>query len=158
MRPPKSPSLISTAVLRRHLETMERLDIEYDFLPRESEILHLHFWDAAFAKLKEQWRALLRDRRQKQGLLGDATRREPRRRWPKATELSEDDQKVIVRSNGTVDYVGKDIAYHIWKFGLLGTRLRLSQILHYPDRHLLDLNHRARMTIRTSGMSLTSTT
>ena len=53
MRPPKLPSLISTAVLRRHLETMDRLDIEYDFLPRESEILHLHFWDAAFAKLKE---------------------------------------------------------------------------------------------------------
>ncbi len=45
--------LISTAVLRRHLETMDRLDIEYDFLPRESEILHLHFWDAAFIKLKE---------------------------------------------------------------------------------------------------------
>src|SRR6202040_2820760 len=45
--------LISTAVLRRHLETMDRLDIEYDFLPRESEILHLHFWDAAFTKLKE---------------------------------------------------------------------------------------------------------
>jgi len=43
--------VISIAVLRRHLETMERLDIEYDFLPRESEILHLHFWDAAFAKL-----------------------------------------------------------------------------------------------------------
>ena len=41
--------LISTAVLRRHLETMDRLDIEYDFLPRESEILHLHFWDAAFS-------------------------------------------------------------------------------------------------------------
>ena len=45
--------LISRAVLRRHLETMDRLDIEYDFLPRESEILHLHFWDAAFKKLKE---------------------------------------------------------------------------------------------------------
>src|SRR6202140_5142888 len=45
--------VISIAVLRRHLETMNRLDIEYDFLPRESEILHLHFWDAAFAKLKE---------------------------------------------------------------------------------------------------------
>ncbi|MFZ1156406.1 MAG: arginine--tRNA ligase, partial [Candidatus Sulfotelmatobacter sp.] len=45
--------LISTSVLRRHLETMDRLDIEYDFLPRESEILHLHFWDAAFTKLKE---------------------------------------------------------------------------------------------------------
>src|SRR5579864_8158252 len=45
--------LISVAVLRRHLETMDRLDIEYDFLPRESEILHLHFWDAAFTKLKD---------------------------------------------------------------------------------------------------------
>jgi arginyl-tRNA synthetase len=45
--------LISVAVLRRHLETMDRLDIEYDFLPRESEILHLHFWDAAFTKLKQ---------------------------------------------------------------------------------------------------------
>src|SRR5581483_6635066 len=45
--------VVSVAVLRRHLETMERLTIEYDFLPRESEILHLHFWDAAFKKLKE---------------------------------------------------------------------------------------------------------
>jgi arginyl-tRNA synthetase len=45
--------LISTAVLRRHLETMLRLGIEYDFLPRESEILHLKFWEAAFEKLKQ---------------------------------------------------------------------------------------------------------
>ena len=44
--------LVSTAVLRRHLETMLRLGIEYDFLPRESEILHLKFWDLAFAQLK----------------------------------------------------------------------------------------------------------
>jgi arginyl-tRNA synthetase len=43
--------LVSVAVLRRHLETMDRLDIEYDFLPRESEILRLHFWDAAFELL-----------------------------------------------------------------------------------------------------------
>ncbi len=46
--------MISVAVLRRHLETMDRLDIEYDFLPRESEILHLHFWDAAFELLKQK--------------------------------------------------------------------------------------------------------
>ena len=54
MRWLKSAELISSAVLRRHLETMDRLDIEYDFLPRESEILHLHFWDAAFQQLKEK--------------------------------------------------------------------------------------------------------
>ena len=61
----------------------------------------------------------LRERRQEQGLLGDATGTEPPK-CAEGTELSEDDQKVIVRSNGTVGYVGKDIAYHMWKFGLLG--------------------------------------
>ena len=63
-KPPQIAELISTAVLRRHLETMDRLDIEYDFLPRESEILHLHFWDAAFAKLKEAGVLFYEDRRQ----------------------------------------------------------------------------------------------
>ena len=68
--------LISTAVLRRHLETMLRLDIEYDFLPRESEILHLKFWEAAFEQLKQIRRPLLRKRRQEQRLLGhDPARR-----------------------------------------------------------------------------------
>ncbi len=63
--------LISTAVLRRHLETMDRLDIEYDFLPRESEILRLHFWDCSLRADETEGRALLRDRGQEQGLLGD---------------------------------------------------------------------------------------
>ncbi len=44
--------MVSTAIIRRHLETMLRLGIEYDLLPRESEILHLHFWDLAFEQLK----------------------------------------------------------------------------------------------------------
>ena len=59
-------------MLRRHLETMDRLDIEYDFLPRESEILHLHFWDAAFTKLKEGGVLSFEDGRKEQRLLGDA--------------------------------------------------------------------------------------
>ena len=63
--------LIATGILRRHLETMERLGIEYDFLPRESEILHLHFWEAARADGREG-RAVPGDRGQEQGLLGDA--------------------------------------------------------------------------------------
>jgi len=46
--------LIATAILKRHLETMQRLDIMYDFLPRESEILHLDFWDLAFEQLKQK--------------------------------------------------------------------------------------------------------
>ncbi len=63
--------LVSTVVLRRHLETMLRLGIEYDLLPRESEILHLNFWDAGLRAVEAEGRALFRDRRQEQGLLGD---------------------------------------------------------------------------------------
>jgi len=125
--------LISVAVLRRHLETMDRLDIEYDFLPRESEILHLHFWDAAFAELKES------------GVLFYETEGKNKGCWVMRRaqvvaqadqEVSEEDQKVIVRSNGTVGYVGKDIAYHMWKFGLLGRDFFYRRFYKYPNDHL----------------------
>jgi arginyl-tRNA synthetase len=120
--------LISTAVLRRHLETMLRLDIEYDFLPRESEILHLKFWDAAFEQLKQT------------GVLYFETEGKNKGCWvmtrPGADvtegEVNED-AKVIVRSNGTVTYVGKDIAYHLWKFGLLGKDFGYNPFFTYPD-------------------------
>jgi arginyl-tRNA synthetase len=48
---------------------------------------------------------------------------------------SEEDQKVIVRSNGTVGYVGKDIAYHMWKFGLLGRDFGYRKFYRYPNGH-----------------------
>jgi arginyl-tRNA synthetase len=120
--------LISTAVLHRHLETMDRLDIEYDFLPRESEILQLHFWDAAFAKLKESGALFYEESGKNKGCW-------VMRRYGAAAgdEISEDDQKVIVRSNGTVGYVGKDIAYHMWKFGLLGKDFGYRKFYRYPS-------------------------
>ena len=131
--------LISTAVLRRHLETMDRLDIEYDFLPRESEILHLHFWDAAFTKLKEAGVLTYEDQGKNKGCW---VMRRAGTSKPLTTEdtevtgedkITEDDQKVIVRSNGTVGYVGKDIAYHMWKFGLLGRDFEYRKFYRYPD-------------------------
>jgi len=107
--------LVSTAVLRRHLETMLRLGIEYDFLPRESEILHLKFWDLAFAQLKAKGVVYFETEGKNKGCW-------VMRRATTVTDAGEldEDAKVIVRSNGTVTYVGKDIAYHLWKFGLLG--------------------------------------
>ena len=121
--------LIATEVLRRHLETMLRLGIEYDFLPRESEILSLHFWDAA--------RALMIER----GVLYEETQGKNRgclvMRRAGAETMAEgdtdEDAKVIVRSNGTVTYVGKDIAYHLWKFGLLpGKDFGYIPFFNYP--------------------------
>jgi arginyl-tRNA synthetase len=158
--------LISTAVLRRHLETMDRLDIEYDFLPRESEILHLHFWDAAFAKLKDAGVLTFESEGKNKGCwimrragTGDVARAPSpatagAKDDPQTTDLDrlvfavgtqgldmdpagirEEDQKVIVRSNGTVGYVGKDIAYHMWKFGLLGRDFSYRKFYRYPNQH-----------------------
>ncbi|MGA9980898.1 MAG: arginine--tRNA ligase [Candidatus Sulfotelmatobacter sp.] len=158
--------LISTAVLRRHLETMDRLDIEYDFLPRESEILHLHFWDAAFTKLREAGVLTYEDAGKNKGCwimrragtgktpgAADASSVEATteaddldtvlsnigtnfgRSAQAPDQISEEDQKVIVRSNGTVGYVGKDIAYHMWKFGLLGRDFSYRKFYRYPNDH-----------------------
>ncbi|HEX3821857.1 MAG TPA: arginine--tRNA ligase [Candidatus Sulfotelmatobacter sp.] len=137
--------LISTAVLRRHLETMDRLDVEYDFLPRESEILHLHFWEAAFAKLKESGVLTFEDEGKNKGCWvmrragTENAEIERADQNPDGADdfdnVSEEDQKVIVRSNGTVGYVGKDIAYHMWKFGLLGRDFGYLKFYRYPNEH-----------------------
>ena len=131
--------LISTAVLKRHLETMDRLDIEYDFLPRESEILHLHFWDSAFAKLKEAGVLTYEAEGKNQGCWIMRRAGTAKTLTTGGTEdtgeskIIEEDQKVIVRSNGTVGYVGKDIAYHMWKFGLLGRDFGYRRFYRYPN-------------------------
>ena len=139
--------LISTAILRRHLETMDRLDIEYDFLPRESEILHLHFWDAAFEKLKAAGVLYFEYEGKNKGCwvmrragtakpsTTEGTEATLRLRSGQAPEITEEDQKVIVRSNDTVGYVGKDIAYHMWKFGLLGKDFGYHKFFDYPNGH-----------------------
>ena len=133
--------LISIAVLRRHLATMDRLDIEYDFLPRESEILHLHFWDAAFIKLKESGVLTFETDGKNKGcwiMRRAGTAKAATTEDTENTEedaISEEDQKVIVRSNGTVGYVGKDIAYHMWKFGLLGRDFGYRKFYRYPNQH-----------------------
>ncbi len=135
--------LISTAVLRRHLETMDRLDIEYDFLPRESEILHLHFWDAAFTTLKDAGVLTFEGEgknkgcwiMRRAGTTSKTLTSEGTEDTQGTDQISEDDQKVIVRSNGTVGYVGKDIAYHMWKFGLLGRDFSYRKFYRYPNQH-----------------------
>jgi arginyl-tRNA synthetase len=136
--------LISTAVLRRHLETMQRLSIEYDFLPRESEILSLHFWDAARALMLERGVLYLETEGKNAGCYvmrragsevaaAAAGTKDEEEQGSDALDGPDEDAKVIVRSNGTVTYVGKDIAYHLWKFGLLpGKDFGYARFHEYP--------------------------
>jgi arginyl-tRNA synthetase len=121
-------ALVADAIVQLHLQTMLRLGVEYDVLPRESEILHLKFWAAAFELLKDRKAIYLETEGKNNGC------------WVMpATAFSDDseDSKVIVRSNGTVTYVGKDIAYQLWKFGLLGKDFFYRPLDTYPDGRVL---------------------
>ncbi len=127
--------LISTAVVKMHLETMLRLGIEYDFLPRESEILRLKFWDVAFGLLKQSGVLYFETEGKNKGCW--VMTRPESGKAAKAVEdgTADEDAKVIVRSNGTVTYVGKDIAYHLWKFGLLGRDFAYRPFFAY-EKHI----------------------
>lgn len=122
--------LVADAIVARHLKTMLRLGVVYDVLPRESEILHLKFWATAFEQLKERKAIYLETEGKNKGcwvMPGSAF----------SSDADDPDSKVIVRSNGTVTYVGKDIAYQMWKFGLLGKDFYYTRLMTYPNGHEL---------------------
>jgi arginyl-tRNA synthetase len=140
-------AVIADAIVGFHLRTMKRLGISYELLARESEILHLKFWDAAFAKLKETGAIELATsgkmagcwvmRAEKDGQLNAEGTLRGSGQAEDAEKSEEQDEenmqdKIIVRSNGTVTYVGKDIAYQLWKFGLLGKDFHYKRWLDAP--------------------------
>jgi arginyl-tRNA synthetase len=120
--------VVADAIVGCHLRTMARLGIGYELLARESEILHLKFWDAAFEMLKKSGAIQLAASGEMAGCWimpwEEGKRETTNAENTEDTEKIEDEEnsqdKIIVRSNGTVTYVGKDIAYQLWKFGLLG--------------------------------------
>ena len=134
----KMGEIVATAIVHCHLRTLDRLGIDYDLLSRESEILHLKFWDAAFEMLKQR------------GAIQLATSGKNAGCWvmqlPAASDAQEEakendeppeeaEAKIIVRSTGTVTYVGKDIAHHLWKFGLLDREFHYRRFHRHPDGH-----------------------
>jgi arginyl-tRNA synthetase len=144
--------VVADAIVSLHLKTMARLGIAYDLLARESEILHLKFWDTAFEQLRKSgaiefvetgkmagcWVMPWKENEVKEAKevkevkektppasspAADAGNSSSSTSFTSTSDSAEDENiqdKIIVRSNGTVTYVGKDIAYQLWKFGLLG--------------------------------------
>ncbi len=106
--------LVARRVLVRHLATMRRLGVGYDLLTHEADILALDFFHVAFERLKTASVVRLESAGKNAGCWTM-----PLAHAEEFAGLEEPD-KVIVRSDGTVTYVGKDIAYQLWKFGLLG--------------------------------------
>jgi arginyl-tRNA synthetase len=112
--------VIVDRIVRAHLQTMGRLNVSYDLLTYEGDILRLKFWAQAFDILKAQGAVFLQTEGKLAGCwvmtIEDGSKSE--------SKEEEEKEKVIVRSNGVVTYVGKDIANQFWKFGLLGKDFR----------------------------------
>ncbi len=127
----KLAAMIAPAIVRRHIATMLRLGIEYDLLPKESDIIHLHFWDRAFELLKKSGAVIYEEEGKHKGCwvmrLSDSGE----------FEGMEEPDKILVRSNGTVTYTGKDIAYQMWKFGLIDRTFHYRRFSAYPEGHIL---------------------
>jgi arginyl-tRNA synthetase len=125
-------AFIADRIVRAHLKTMARMNIGYDLLTWEGDILRLHFWTHAFAYLKQIGAVFLQNEGKLKGCWvmrieedGDVPADEPSAGAVESAMEPDDApdeprEKVIVRSDGTVTYVGKDMAYQLWKFGLLG--------------------------------------
>ncbi len=122
---------VARRMVRHHLRTMDRIGVRYDLVPKESDILALNFWGDAFVRLKDAGAVKLIAGGKNAGC------------WvmdlPGVEEGAGEDQKVIVRSNGTVTYVGKDIAYQMWKFGLLGRDFHYTRLDWGPEPSLYEL-------------------
>lgn len=117
---------VAAHIVDRHLATMARLGIRYDLLVHESDILRLHFWARAFEQLKAKGAIRLETEGKNAGC------------WVLTMESDgADEDKIIVRSNGTVTYTGKDIAYQLWKLGLLDRDFRYRRHQKDPDGHVL---------------------
>ena len=134
---------VADRIVRCHLKTMARMNVDYDLLTWEGDILKLEFWARAFDVLKASGAVYLQTEGRLAGCWVMAIEEDPESRpkaqgptpstqgpKPKANaeaaaesdgeEDAAEREKVIVRSNGVVTYVGKDIAYQFWKLGLLG--------------------------------------
>ena len=126
---------VAERIVNCHLATMERLGIRYDLLAHESDILRLHFWDRAFELLKESGALRLETEGKNAGCWVLTMAGEPEGDDKEASRIDED--KVIVRSSGTVTYTGKDIAYQLWKLGRLDRDFRYRRHHVDPDGHVV---------------------
>jgi arginyl-tRNA synthetase len=140
-------AFIADRIVRCHLRTMARMNVDYDLLTWEGDILRLKFWAQAFDVLKDKHAVHLRTEGKLAGCwvmpIQEDLESTPKGPTPNAQPLPtsnsqteedvEEREKVIVRSNGVVTYVGKDIAYQFWKLGLLGRDFNYREFEQRPQ-------------------------
>ena len=126
-------AFIADRIVRCHLQTMARMNVDYDLLTWEGDILRLKFWAQAFEVLKAKGAVHLRTEGRLAGCWVMPIQEDLGAADEPGDEEGEEREKVIVRSKGVVTYVGKDIAYQFWKLGLLGRDFQYREFASRPQ-------------------------
>ncbi|CAM3431840.1 arginine--tRNA ligase [Marinicrinis lubricantis] len=109
--------LTAERIVREHIDELKQFGIEHDLLVWESDIVREGIWEAAFQRLMQ---TPLFHKEEAGPLAGCWVLKQVDDSKMKTAESDHRYDKVLVRSNGILTYTAKDIAYHLWKFGLLG--------------------------------------
>lgn len=120
-------SFIAEVVVKDHIALMERLNIRYDSLVKESDIIELELFEEASGILKERKILYSSDDPEKENCWVIKYRRE-------------DIEKIVIRSNGTATYIAKDIAYALWKVGFLKKKFYFKDFFKYDDGEIIHMS------------------
>ncbi|HEY9407478.1 MAG TPA: arginine--tRNA ligase [Nitrososphaera sp.] len=111
---------ITLRVLREQLKTCWRMKVRYDLLNFETHIVGSKLWSKTFELLKTNGIAKYEAEGKNKGC------------WVIGGEEGEED-KVLVRSDGTATYIAKDIPYAAWKLGLVKDPFYYSKYIEQWD-------------------------
>lgn len=143
----KNQRILADKILYSQLQTFGELDFDYDVVIHESDIISHKFWEKTFEILKNNPNFYLCEdgsskgcwllRMSKNDICSDST----------ITEREIEEDKIIVRSNGVPTYTGKDIAYHMWKFGLLNDDFKYEKLsnINFQSKDLFNTNINAQV-------------
>lgn len=138
---------LAQKILKEQLKTFIELDFDYDVVVRERDIVNLKFWEQTFKILKQNPNVYLATEGESKGCwlikMGESeeSKKSQQNKNDAESAVNEDTDgieiekdKILVRSNGVPTYTGKDIAYHLWKFGLLGKDFEYSTLEDIPQQ------------------------
>jgi arginyl-tRNA synthetase len=127
--------MFAEKVVQCQLETAWSFRIYYDLLNWETDVLRSGIFEWALNELRNRGEAYLEEEGENKGCLMIRLRD-----IEEFSRLKAPDE-VLVRSDGTATYVGKDIAYAAWKLGLTPRRFRVKRWVEQPNGRILLTTH-----------------
>ncbi|BFI73375.1 arginine--tRNA ligase [Nanoarchaeota archaeon] len=140
---------ISDKILLEQLKTLWKFNIYFNTIIRESDILKYKLFDKAFNILKEK--GLIKEGKDKENIYYSLDLN----KWPDIAKAYSNTEKVLVRSNGTTTYIAKDIAYAMWKLGIIKSDIKFKQSILQPNNnYILEIDENGNIDLGSCDISI----